>query len=94
MEFSKLGLGMWPNSRIEQPSLSWEPGSLPPNVAAAVNGVALCGTLAGQLVFGWLGDKLGRKGAYGQGRSHTRTSVVPGPHSSFDMYPHLLCRIY
>eukprot|EP00250_Pteridium_aquilinum_P013354 c21288_g1_i1 orf=402-2030(-) len=42
-----------------------KPGSLPPNVAAAVNGVALCGTLAGQLFFGWLGDKLGRKKVYG-----------------------------
>nr|AAO72435.1 phosphate transporter HvPT5 [Hordeum vulgare subsp. vulgare] len=41
------------------------PGSLPPNVAAAVNGVALCGTLAGQLFFGWLGDRLGRKSVYG-----------------------------
>ncbi|XWS23775.1 hypothetical protein CRYUN_Cryun28dG0044400 [Craigia yunnanensis] len=42
-----------------------KPGTLPPNVAAAVNGVALCGTLAGQLFFGWLGDKLGRKRIYG-----------------------------
>lgn len=42
-----------------------KPGILPPNVYAAVNGVALCGTLAGQLFFGWLGDKLGRKKAYG-----------------------------
>uniref|UniRef100_A0A7N0U2X5 Major facilitator superfamily (MFS) profile domain-containing protein n=1 Tax=Kalanchoe fedtschenkoi TaxID=63787 RepID=A0A7N0U2X5_KALFE len=42
-----------------------KPGSLPPNVSAAVNGVALCGTLAGQLFFGWLGDKLGRKKVYG-----------------------------
>ncbi|KAI7990858.1 Inorganic phosphate transporter 1-4 [Camellia lanceoleosa] len=41
------------------------PGSLPPNVASVVNGVALCGTLAGQLFFGWLGDKLGRKRVYG-----------------------------
>ncbi|CAN1244910.1 Probable inorganic phosphate transporter 1-7 [Linum grandiflorum] len=40
-------------------------GTLPPNVSAAVNGVALCGTLAGQLFFGWLGDKLGRKKVYG-----------------------------
>ncbi|TQE08917.1 hypothetical protein C1H46_005531 [Malus baccata] len=39
--------------------------SLPPNVACAVNGVALCGTLVGQLFFGWLGDKLGRKRVYG-----------------------------
>ncbi|XP_010442032.1 PREDICTED: probable inorganic phosphate transporter 1-3 [Camelina sativa] len=44
---------------------SEKPGSLPPHVAAAVNGVALCGTLAGQLFFGWLGDKLGRKKVYG-----------------------------
>ncbi|MBA0733180.1 hypothetical protein Gogos_017217 [Gossypium gossypioides] len=42
-----------------------KPGSLPPNVSAAVNGVAFCGTLAGQLFFGWLGDKLGRKKVYG-----------------------------
>ncbi|KAI3682653.1 hypothetical protein L1987_82773 [Smallanthus sonchifolius] len=41
------------------------PGSLPPNVSAAVNGVALVGTLSGQLFFGWLGDKLGRKKVYG-----------------------------
>ncbi|VFQ63347.1 unnamed protein product [Cuscuta campestris] len=44
---------------------SHKPGTLPPNVAAAVNGVAFCGTLAGQLFFGWLGDKLGRKKVYG-----------------------------
>ncbi|KAL5981862.1 Low affinity inorganic phosphate transporter 1 [Asimina triloba] len=44
---------------------SSKPGNLPPNVSAAVNGVALCGTLAGQLFFGWLGDKLGRKRVYG-----------------------------
>ncbi|KAL5551302.1 hypothetical protein UlMin_001478 [Ulmus minor] len=42
-----------------------KPGTLPPNVAASVNGVALCGTFAGQLFFGWLGDKLGRKSVYG-----------------------------
>ncbi|GMI64314.1 phosphate transporter 1;5, PHOSPHATE TRANSPORTER 5 [Hibiscus trionum] len=42
-----------------------KPGTLPPNIAAAVNGVAFCGTLAGQLFFGWLGDKLGRKRVYG-----------------------------
>jgi hypothetical protein len=42
-----------------------QPGQLPPNVSAAVNGVALCGTLCGQLFFGWLGDRLGRKKAYG-----------------------------
>ncbi|KAK2455298.1 Inorganic phosphate transporter 1-4 [Trifolium repens] len=41
------------------------PGTLPPNVAGAVNGIALVGTLFGQLFFGWLGDKLGRKKVYG-----------------------------
>ncbi|CAA6662624.1 unnamed protein product [Spirodela intermedia] len=46
-------------------SLITKPGSLPPNVAAAVNGVAFCGTLSGQLFFGWLGDKMGRKRVYG-----------------------------
>ncbi|TYI91930.1 hypothetical protein E1A91_D02G030100v1 [Gossypium mustelinum] len=44
---------------------SAKPGTLPPRIAAAVNGVAFCGTLAGQLFFGWLGDKLGRKRVYG-----------------------------
>ncbi|XP_057476728.1 low affinity inorganic phosphate transporter 1-like [Actinidia eriantha] len=42
-----------------------KPGTLPPNIAAAVNGVAFCGTLTGQLFFGWLGDKMGRKRVYG-----------------------------
>ncbi len=42
-----------------------KPGSLPPNVSSAVTGVALCGTLVGQVLFGWLGDKLGRKKVYG-----------------------------
>ncbi|KAK7301043.1 hypothetical protein RJT34_11899 [Clitoria ternatea] len=41
------------------------PGTLPKNVNNAITGVALCGTLAGQLFFGWLGDKLGRKKVYG-----------------------------
>ncbi|PON96882.1 Phosphate transporter [Trema orientale] len=44
---------------------SGKPGKLPNNVNNAVTGVALVGTLAGQLVFGWLGDKLGRKKVYG-----------------------------
>lgn len=42
-----------------------KPGTLPPNVAAAVNGFAFVGTLTGQLFFGWLGDKMGRKKVYG-----------------------------
>ncbi|KAL5720785.1 Low affinity inorganic phosphate transporter 8 [Ranunculus cassubicifolius] len=44
---------------------SEKPGVLPGYVNNAVTGVALCGTLAGQLFFGWLGDKLGRKKVYG-----------------------------
>ncbi|XWS50409.1 hypothetical protein CRYUN_Cryun12cG0085100 [Craigia yunnanensis] len=42
-----------------------KPGKLPHNINNLVTGVALFGTLSGQLVFGWLGDKLGRKKVYG-----------------------------
>ncbi|CAL5206588.1 unnamed protein product [Lathyrus oleraceus] len=41
------------------------PGKLPPTINNIVTGVALVGTLTGQLVFGYLGDKLGRKKVYG-----------------------------
>ncbi|WVZ16128.1 hypothetical protein V8G54_009110 [Vigna mungo] len=44
---------------------SEKPGKLPLSVNNFVIGVALVGTLSGQLVFGWLGDKLGRKKVYG-----------------------------
>nr|AJD81048.1 phosphate transporter 1;1 [Pteris vittata] len=44
---------------------SGKPGLLPPGASSAVTGVALVGTLLGQLFFGWLGDKLGRKKVYG-----------------------------
>ncbi|KAK1362560.1 Phosphate transporter [Heracleum sosnowskyi] len=42
-----------------------KPGVLPPGVSSSVTGVALVGTLVGQLFFGWLGDKMGRKKVYG-----------------------------
>ncbi|KAE8709231.1 putative inorganic phosphate transporter 1-4 [Hibiscus syriacus] len=42
-----------------------KPGAFPKEIKNAVTGVALFGTLAGQLFFGWLGDKLGRKKVYG-----------------------------
>jgi len=42
-----------------------KPGVLPAGVNSALSGVALVGTLFGQLFFGWLGDKLGRKKVYG-----------------------------
>ncbi|KAL1532883.1 Low affinity inorganic phosphate transporter 4 [Salvia divinorum] len=42
-----------------------KPGKLPHAVNNMVIGVALVGTLSGQLFFGYLGDKLGRKKVYG-----------------------------
>ncbi|KAI3517707.1 hypothetical protein L1887_16924 [Cichorium endivia] len=44
---------------------SLDPGKLPDHINNIVTGVALIGTVAGQLIFGWLGDKLGRKKVYG-----------------------------
>ncbi|XP_010522478.1 PREDICTED: probable inorganic phosphate transporter 1-6 [Tarenaya hassleriana] len=44
---------------------SSSPGSLPNGISSAVSGVAFAGTLIGQIFFGWLGDKLGRKKVYG-----------------------------
>lgn len=41
------------------------PGKLSHRTNNLVTGVALIGTLSGQLFFGWLGDKLGRKKVYG-----------------------------
>jgi PHS family inorganic phosphate transporter-like MFS transporter len=54
--------------RIYYPDInagSGKPGTLPLNINNAVVGVALVGTLMGQLVFGYFGDKLGRKRVYG-----------------------------
>ncbi|XP_051121863.1 low affinity inorganic phosphate transporter 4-like [Andrographis paniculata] len=42
-----------------------KPGKLPHRTNNFVIGVALIGTLSGQLFFGYLGDKLGRKKVYG-----------------------------
>ncbi|CAN8267736.1 unnamed protein product [Cochlearia groenlandica] len=44
---------------------SSSPGSLPDGISAAVSGLAFAGTLLGQIFFGFLGDKLGRKKVYG-----------------------------
>ncbi|XP_057854922.2 low affinity inorganic phosphate transporter 3-like [Cryptomeria japonica] len=46
------------------PSLN-KPGVLPAEITSAITGVAFCGTLLGQLFFGYMGDKLGRKKVYG-----------------------------
>jgi PHS family inorganic phosphate transporter-like MFS transporter len=51
--------------RIYYEPIKNKPGVLPPGVSSAITGVALVGTLFGQLFFGWLGDKLGRKKVYG-----------------------------
>ncbi|KAL6650428.1 hypothetical protein ACP70R_009353 [Stipagrostis hirtigluma subsp. patula] len=40
-------------------------GSHPLHVVAAITSIALFGTIPGQLIFGWLGDKMGRKRIYG-----------------------------
>lgn len=48
-----------------EPAPNGKPGAFPKDIKNAVTGVALFGTLAGQLFFGWLGDKLGRKKVYG-----------------------------
>jgi len=42
-----------------------DPGKLPIELDCALSAVALCGTLAGQLLFGRLGDVFGRKSTYG-----------------------------
>ncbi|RWW43765.1 hypothetical protein BHE74_00050536 [Ensete ventricosum] len=42
-----------------------KPGVTPPAVASAMVAVALAGTVIGQLVFGYLGDRIGRRRMYG-----------------------------
>ena len=41
------------------------PSAMPSNINAALKAVALCGTIVGQLLFGYLGDRFGRKPVYG-----------------------------
>ena len=45
--------------------LSHRPSGLPTNTGYALTSVALCGTLAGQLLFGYLGDRFGRRTVFG-----------------------------
>ena len=59
------------------------PGALPINLNAAVSSVALCGTLLGQLFFGWAGDKFGRKSVC----AHPPRLAAPLPLSLFLSFP-------
>ncbi|TVU35684.1 hypothetical protein EJB05_17585, partial [Eragrostis curvula] len=58
-----LGRIYYPNENLDHGK--HKPGKLPDDVNDMVVGVALVGTLMGQLVFGYFGDKLGRKKVYG-----------------------------
>ncbi|CAO2198244.1 unnamed protein product [Urochloa humidicola] len=61
-----LGRLYYPEDNINWSDASKsKPGTLPVSVNNMVTGVALVGTLMGQLVFGYFGDKLGRKRVYG-----------------------------
>ncbi|KAF8680832.1 hypothetical protein HU200_045529 [Digitaria exilis] len=40
-------------------------GPPPRRVSVAISSIALCGAVPGHLIFGWLGDKMGRKRIYG-----------------------------
>ncbi|CAD6264160.1 unnamed protein product [Miscanthus lutarioriparius] len=50
---------------IDLISYQFYDGQMGSGVQAAISGIALCGAVPGQLVFGWLGDKMGRKRIYG-----------------------------
>jgi PHS family inorganic phosphate transporter-like MFS transporter len=61
-----LGRLYYPDQNIDwSKAKNSKPGTLPVSVNNMVIGVALVGTLMGQLVFGYFGDKLGRKRVYG-----------------------------
>jgi MFS family permease len=49
----------------ESEAAYYVPSAMPSNVNAAIKAVALVGTFCGQLLFGYLGDRLGRKPVYG-----------------------------
>ncbi|KAJ8638712.1 hypothetical protein MRB53_012979 [Persea americana] len=42
-----------------------KPGLTPPEMMSTVVAIALLGTVVGQLIFGWLGDHMGRRKVYG-----------------------------
>ncbi|GLJ42418.1 hypothetical protein SUGI_0878930 [Cryptomeria japonica] len=44
---------------------TYVPRALPIELTSAITRLALCGTLLGQVFFGYMGDKLGRKKVYG-----------------------------
>lgn len=61
-----------------KPWKSHKPGALPDHVNNTITSVALCGTLAGQVFFGRLGMKIGRKKVYGITLITIYIQVCPG----------------
>ena len=53
------------NPYIWSKVISHRPNGMPNNTNFALLAVALCGTLAGQLLFGYLGDRFGRRRVFG-----------------------------
>ena len=50
-----------PNPELYDRISSFVPGAIPNNTANAITAIALVGTIVGQLLFGYLGDVLGRR---------------------------------
>jgi PHS family inorganic phosphate transporter-like MFS transporter len=64
---TQMAMARWPGtvSPAYQGDLAQHgPGNLPTVTSLEMSIIALVGTLSGQLIFGVLGDRLGRKGAY------------------------------
>ena len=49
----------------ESDAIYYVPSAMPSDVNSAIKAVALVGTLCGQILFGYLGDRYGRKPVYG-----------------------------
>jgi PHS family inorganic phosphate transporter-like MFS transporter len=62
---SMLGMVFWQGSSIPGESPAGNDGILPTNVNTAIKAATSGGAVVGQLLFGWLADKLGRRKMYG-----------------------------
>lgn len=58
------GVGPSGDDNMWRQVLEHRPSNIPPNTNNALLAVALCGTLAGQLLFGYLGDRYGRRAVF------------------------------